>query len=63
MESQGIVDGCDVLEMDCVGNFEAFHSVSVPPFLEVHLEGTATPIAVVTAYLTLVFDSKSMKFI
>lgn len=63
MESEGIVDGGDVFEMDCVGYFETFHAVGVAPLLKMHLEGSSAPVAVISTDLTFVFDTKSVQFI
>lgn len=49
--------------MDGVRDLEAFHAVSVSPFLKVHFKGSSPPIAKVTAYFTLILDSKAMKLI
>lgn len=57
MQGQCIIDGCDVFEVDCVWDLEAFHAVGVAPFLEVHFEGPAAPVTVVAAYFAFVFDS------
>ena len=63
MKGQGIVDGSYVLEMDCVWYFQAFHSVSVPPFLKMHLESSSPPVTVVAAYLAFVLNAQAMQFI
>lgn len=63
MKRECIADGGDVFEVDRVWDFEAFHAVGVPPLLEMHLEGPAAPIAVVAAYLALVLDAQSVKFV
>jgi hypothetical protein len=63
VESQGVVDGCYIFEVDGVGDFKAFHAVGVSPLLKMHLESPATPIAVIAAYLALVFDAQTMQFV
>jgi hypothetical protein len=63
VESQSVVDGSYIFEVDGVGNFEAFHAVGVSPLLKMHLESPATPVAIITAYLTLVFDAQAMQLV
>ena len=49
--------------MNCVWYFQTFHAISMPPFLEVHLECSSTPITIVTTDLTFILDSKAMQFV
>lgn len=63
MESQGVVDGCDVFKVDCIRDLQTFHAVSVAPFLEMHLESTTAPVAEVSANFAFVFDSQSMQLV
>lgn len=63
MKGKRIIDGGDVLEMNGVGDLQAFHAISVPPFLEVHLEGSPAPVAIVATDLALILDSQSVKFV
>ena len=53
----------DVLEMDGVGYLEAFHPVGMAPFLEMFLEGTATPVAGTSTDFTLKFHTQAMQFV
>ena len=63
VQGQRVVDGGDVLEVDGVGDLEAFHAVGVAPLLEVHLEGPAAPVAVVAADLALVLDAQAVQLV
>ena len=63
MKGEGVIDGGDIFEVDGVGNFEAFHAVGVPPLLEVHLEGSSAPVAVVSANLALVLNAEPVQLV
>lgn len=63
MKSQSVVYGGYVLEVDCVGDSQTLHTVGMAPFLKVHFEGTATPVAVVSTNLAFVLYSKSVEFV
>lgn len=63
VQGECIVDGGDVLEVDRVGDLQALHPISVSPLLEVHLEGTSSPVAIVPANLAFVFDPQPVQFI
>jgi hypothetical protein len=43
--------------VDGIGDLQAFHSIGVPPLLEMHLEGSSTPVTVVATDFTLVLNS------
>jgi len=53
----------NVLEVNGVRDFEALHTVSMSPFLEVLLESSSAPIACATAYLALELNAKTMQFV
>ena len=60
MEGKSITNGSHILEMDRVGDFQAFHSIVVPPLLEMHFEGPSTPIAIIATNFAFVLNSKPM---
>ena len=43
----GVLNGGDIVEVLGVGNAQATHTMSVPPFLEVAVEGPPAPVGVV----------------
>lgn len=60
MEFEGIVDWSDIFKVDGIGDFQAFHSIVMSPFLEMLFEWSSTPITKVTTNLAFVLDPKPM---
>jgi hypothetical protein len=63
VQSECMLDVCDILEMDSVWNLETLHSIGVSPFLEMLLKRAGTPVACSTANLTLEFNPQAMQFV
>lgn len=63
MQGQGIIDRGDILEVDGIGDLEAFHAVGVTPLLEMHLEGTTAPVTVVATDLTFVLYTQTVQLV
>jgi len=54
VQCQHVGDECNVVEVLGVGNAQAAHAVCVLPLLEVLVEGSAPPVALIAAYFALV---------
>ena len=63
MQGESVIDSCDIFEVYSIWDFEALHPICMPPLLEMHLEGPSAPVAEVTTYLALVFDSQPVKLV
>ena len=63
MERQGVTNRGNISEMNSIGDLEAPHSISMPPFLEVHFESPAAPVRIITANLAFVLYPESMQFV
>lgn len=49
--------------MDGVGDAQTFHSVGMPPLLEMHFKGPSAPIAIIATNLTLILNPQAMELI
>ena len=62
VELEGMLDLCDVFEVDRVGDAEALHLVGVAPLLEMLFEGATAPVAGTPADLTLELLAQAVQF-
>jgi hypothetical protein len=56
MQSQGVIDCGYISKVYGIWYLQAFHSVGMSPLLEMHFEGSSTPVTVVSTYLAFVLD-------
>merc|ERR1719510_1856244 len=63
IESDCILNLCDLLEVSCVWDLQASHAKGMSPFLEVAFECSAPPVRVVPTDFALVLNAQTMKLV